>query len=246
MPAKQIEDFLDKLKQCSYQPLTAHQTEEDCCYNGVSYQEGINAYALKLEPLFNDFKAAVYDTSTGDTPQLTSKSVLKEFEEAQSQDWDIPGEETLRQYEEEFATGKYPTHRTAIREIKFLQEMVGVQKYYLQKGVEFLKGLLPDEPKKREPFVETPVEIAEPKTLYQKTLEKYGDTLSRKDMKEIFGYKDPDTFRGWEKKGYLTNISAKSDKVSKRGCPVRGAKALYRTEEVLKEFHLQEIFNKNH
>ncbi|MBQ1747671.1 MAG: helix-turn-helix domain-containing protein, partial [Bacteroidales bacterium] len=87
-----------------------------------------------------------------------------EFEEAQSQDWDIPGEETLRQYEEEFATGKYPSHRTVIREIKFLQEMVGVQKYYLQKGVEFLKGLLSDKSPKEpiEQIQEKPKEKEQP------------------------------------------------------------------------------------
>lgn len=162
MSAKPITDFLAKLKQCSYQPLTAHQTEEDCCYNGVSYQEGQEAYEILLEQAFNEFKIAVCDISIT-SPQLNTIETIKS-DLAKIGFWDIPTESDLERYEKEYATGKYPTHRTTIREIKFLQGMVGVQKSYLQQTEEFLKGILSDKSPKEpiEQIQEKPKEKEQP------------------------------------------------------------------------------------
>ena len=140
-----IVDFTKEVGRCSYHALESNQELENFMYNGISYAEGVETYRLKLQNLFGDFKGAVNSVALQSGYDRVLKSILEDLEKINGQYWDIPTQDVIEGYEKEMATGKYPNHKTTIREMKFLQEMVGAQKSYVQQAIDYIRGLLSEE-----------------------------------------------------------------------------------------------------
>ncbi len=239
-----IVDFTKEVGRCSYHALESNQELENFIYNGVSYAEGVETYRLKLQNLFGDFKGAANSVALQSGSDRVLKSILGDLEKIKGQYWDIPTQDVIEGYEKEMATGKYPHHKNTIREMKFLQEMVSVQQDCTAEAISFIKGLLGDKSDVVEDNKKGAPKKEEQPSVFYKTLEKYGDLLSTKEMVEIFG-RTPHTLSNWEKEGLIVNVSETSTKYNSNGHKARGKDKRYRKADILKKIELQAKFNEN-
>jgi hypothetical protein len=79
-------------------------------------------------------------------------------------------------------------------------------------------------------------------TIYQALYNKYGSTISVKQLCEVFGVHSR-TIYNWEQKGYITNINPTSDDTTSLGHKKRGEEKRYLTSDVAKSIELCRKFN---
>ena len=92
-------------------------------------------------------------------------------------------------------------------------------------------------------FCLLPAYSPDSKTVYQALHEKYGDTMSVKQLAEYFKVGKRTIFE-WERKGYITNISTKSYETTSAGHKKRGEEKRYLTSDIAKSVEMQRKFSR--
>lgn len=240
MEIKQIFSFLSEITQCDYHP-NYWNDNTSFTYNGITINQGYESYSRELAVSYEAFKTCALELALENSSVIGS--LRSHFEREREQTfYDIPDNDYIKSMEREAQNGN-PSLLGTIREAKFLNEMVGVQKWYFNEAIAFLNSLTGketratktlskvEEPQKRE--VETPL---------TKKLDDYGELLSVKDLTDIFQC-DRRTITNWEAEGYIHNVAETSQETNSVGRRKRGKEKRYRKEAVLRQVKLQEKYN---
>lgn len=142
MDTTRIYNHLAELCRVEYRALEGNADISTFTYNGISYDEGTGTYQKVLDVAHKGFKAAILELSLSSPSTLPLKAILTDFKEAERQYWDIPDEDMLKADEQEYEKYHTPSLLTSIREIKFLQSMSEIQKWYLHDAIEYITSLM--------------------------------------------------------------------------------------------------------
>lgn len=240
MEVKPIFAFLNDITKCDYHPNCGDDIAV-FSYNGISINQGYETYFRELAVSYEDFKACALELALENASAIVS--LRSHFaREREQMFYDIPDNDYIRAMERDARNGN-PSLQEAIREARFLNEMVGVQKWYFNEAIVFLNSLTgnetraakalskAEEPQKRD--VETPL---------TKKLDEFGELLSVKDLTEIF-HCDRRTISNWEAEGYIHNVADTSQETNSSGRRKRGKEKRYRKDAVLRQVKLQEKYN---
>lgn len=239
MDTKPIFSFLKELTRCDY-TSTPNGALEDFTYNNVSYVQGSNTYQRILENSFIAFKTSVLDAYLQSKDSIPA--ILRDFRKAQTEIYyDIPDNDYIKGMENDARNNDNYSLRQSIREAYFLNEMVGIQKWFIKEAIDYLEGFTEKVEHKKKDSTTEPIREQENK-LYRR-LSEYGEFLSVADLTQIFNCV-PRTITNWEKDGIIFNVAKKSDDINSIGHRKRGQEKRYRTDDILRSVVLQEKFNK--
>ena len=136
-----IFDFLQELSRCEY-IANSGDTIEDFRYNGIKYCEGRESYDFKLNSMLTSFKNSVMEIMLTEKHQPIIDTIFNEIEKIEEQYYDIPDRDYLRMMERDYQGSNNQSLLKSIREARFLNEMVEVQKHYLNQVKEYVTTLL--------------------------------------------------------------------------------------------------------
>lgn len=239
MDSKPIFSFLKELTRCDY-TTTTNGVLEDFTYNGITYAQGSQTYQRLLADSFSDFKECVFEASLQNRDSLSA--ILSDYRKAQVETYyDIPDSDYIKGMENDARNNDNRSLRQSIREAYFLNEMVGVQKWYIGEAIDYLEGFVGEEKKIQKKVAPTET-VLEQESKLSRRLAEYGEFLTVADLTQIFNCV-PRTITNWEKDGIIVNVAKKSDDINAVGRRKRGQEKRYRTEAVLRSVVLQEKFN---
>lgn len=142
MDTKTITSFLCEVVRCDYDPFN-DKTVEEFTYNGITYAQGRESYYQVLNGMFNDFKACVLHIAVQGKELLNG--ILADYHKAKKGVYyDIPDEDTIASMKRDARTNNNPSLKQSIKEAYFLNEMVDIQRYFLEEAISFLEGFLKD------------------------------------------------------------------------------------------------------
>lgn len=144
MDTKPIYNYLHELSRCDYSPSVDTQSIEHFQYNGVSYAQSSATYQKQLEKGLTEFKSSIL-TLISNTDNSVVKTILNDCIEIEKQYYDIPDNDTIEEMERDYMAGRNVSLLKSIREAKFLNEMVGVQRFYLSEVKKYLYSLCGDD-----------------------------------------------------------------------------------------------------
>lgn len=144
MNSSQIFDFINKLSECNYNTLTEPYTLESFKYNGITYAESSNTYSKLLQSHFLGFKSSTLELSANKL-ERELRTVLDELEKVSVKYYDIPDDLCIESMENDYASSHNQSLLKSIREAKFLNEMVAVQKSFTAEAISFVRSLLPEQ-----------------------------------------------------------------------------------------------------
>ena len=139
-----IFDFLQELSRCEY-IASSGDVIEDFRYNGIMYREGRETYNIKLNSMLTSFKNSVMEILLTEKHQPIIDTIFNEIEKIEEQYYDIPDRDYLRMMERDYQGSNNQSLLKSIREARFLNEMVEVQRYYVSQAKEYVTSLLGEE-----------------------------------------------------------------------------------------------------
>lgn len=240
MEIKPIFSFLSEITKCDYHP-NRRNDNADFSYNGITISQGYESYSQELAVSYESFKTCTLELAIENSSVIGS--LRSHFAREKEQVfYDIPDNDYIRAMERDARNGN-PSLQEAIREAKFLNEMVGVQKWYFNEAIAFLNSLTGNETKTAKAIskVEEP-QKRDVETPLTKKLDEFGELLSVKDLTEIFQC-DRRTISNWEAEGYIHNVADTSQETNSFGRRKRGKEKRYRKDAVLRQVKLQEKYN---
>lgn len=225
----------------------------DYSYNGVTYAESTEVYSNRLEKLYIDFLAEWGDLS--DAARVAAKGMMELIVSKRyiygSFYFDVPSSEIVNA----MANDSGVPHQS-VKMARFLHDMAEQQKFYLERVAEFMGielvteelHLTPIDESEDEDGIETTEEDDFDEsnidnTVYQTLYKQFGDTVSAEQLSKFFKVHKR-TLYDWERKGYITNISAKSDDTTSAGHKKRGEEKRYLTSDIAKNIEMQRKFNR--
>ena len=137
MSTKPIYDFLQELLRCEYYPLKNVSTDA-FTYNGISYIQGKDAYRIKLDRMMAEFKTAILELSGTTTFNAVLNTIREDFNANHDYHYDIPNEGTIMSMERDYAASPTPSLLQSIKEARFLNSMVSLQRRYFGDACKFL------------------------------------------------------------------------------------------------------------
>lgn len=140
MDTSAIFDFLAELSRCEYSPLSC-DCIEDFKYNGVTYNEGVEAYNIKLNSMLMSCESALTEIMLNSNNQSIIDTILTQVEEIENQFYDIPDRNHLSSIEQEYNCNKNESLYRQIKEVRFLNEMVELQKDYVSQTKGYIYSL---------------------------------------------------------------------------------------------------------
>ena len=144
-----IFDFINELSECNYNTLAEPYTLESFKYNGITYAESSDTYSKVLQSHFLGFKASTLELSTNKS-ERELRTVLDELYKVNGQYYDIPDDLSIESMEHDYALSHNQSLLKSIREAKFLNEMVAVQKSFTAEAIRFVCSLLPEQSESNE------------------------------------------------------------------------------------------------
>lgn len=144
MDTKPIYNYLRELSRCEYTSSVDAQPLEQFQYNGISYSQSSASYQKQLEKGLAEFKSSVL-ALISNTDNSVVKTILNDCIEIEKQYYDIPDNDTIEEMERDYMAGRNVSLLKSIREAKFLNEMVGVQRFYLSEVKKYLYSLCGDD-----------------------------------------------------------------------------------------------------
>ena len=229
-----------EITKCDYHPNRSNDNT-GFTYNGISINQGYERYSRELAVSYEEFKTCALELALENSSVIGS--LRSHFErEREQMFYDIPDNDYIKAMERETQNGNSSLLGT-IREARFLNEMVEVQKWYFNEAIAFLNSLTGNE--KRDTTTTSKVEEPpkpEVDTPLTKKLDEFGELLSVKDLTDIFQC-DRRTISNWEAEGYIHNVAETSQETNSVGRRKRGKEKRYRKEAVLRQVILQEKYN---
>lgn len=223
---------------------------DDYEYNGITYSQSSAFYYNYLNNLYNDFLVEWSSASEDDKTVargmmdliLSKRFISDEFF------FDVPSIEIV-----EAMRNDKSVPRNDVKMAVFLNEMSAQQKFFLKQVKNFLNGNhQPNDV--QQTFTGENYETAEDysssldinnntQNLYQLLHEKYGDTITVKQLCDFF-HVTSRTVANWELKGLVTNISETSNEYTAIGHKKRGDEKRYLTSDIATNIELQRKFSK--
>jgi len=239
MEVKPVFTFLNEITKCEYHSNNGELT--DFSYNGITISQGYETYRKLLVASYENFKLCVLELSLENIASVASILAILEREREQTF-YDIPDDDYIRAMERDVE--KSPSLRFAIQEARFLNEMVGVQRWFFNEAIIFTKMLIGGkvERKSNVKCEEKGMASRDQETELSRKLNDYGEFLSVKNLTEIFNC-DRRTITNWEVEGYLHNVAEISQETNCAGRRKRGKEKRYRKDAVLRQVKLQEKYN---
>ena len=223
---KKYEILLNELDRCEFVFDDQYTGAlADYTYNGITYEQSSYTYCQVLEAMYNDFLSEWSALSETERMSAIGKIKLIISKRYSYGDFyfDIPSSDSI-----DAMTYDSGVSKQSIEIARFLHDMVGLQKFLIHRVVDFLEiplekdVLYPDSVEvieEQNSIDNIDIEISDTlttKTVYQALHEKYGDTMSVKQLAEYFKVGKRTIFE-WERKGYITNISTKSYETTSAG-----------------------------
>ena len=250
---KKYEILLNELDRCEFVFDDQYTGAlADYTYNGITYEQSSYTYCQVLEAMYNDFLSewsALYETERMSAIGKIKLIISKRYSYGDFY-FDVPSSDSI-----DAMTNDSGVPKQSAEIARFLHDMAEQQKFYIQRVIDFLEIPL----EKKELSTDS-VEVVETqnstgniddetsdalitKTVYQVLYEKYGDTMSVKQLAEYFKVGDRTIFE-WERKGYITNISTKSYETTSAGHKKRGEEKRYLTSDIAKSVEMQRKFSR--
>lgn len=250
---KKYEILLRELDRCEY--IVDYQYTGkllDYTYNSITIEQR-EAYFQILEDMYHNFLTEWADLSDMERKSargLMELIVAKRFIYDEFF-FDVPTSEMIVSM-----IGDNGVPRQSVEIARFVHDLAEQQKFYLERVAEFMEIVL-----ERKELHLTPVDESEDEdsietteeddfdesnidnTVYQTLHKKFGDTVSAEQLSKFFKVHTR-TLYDWERKGYITNISAKSDDTTSAGHKKRGEEKRYLTSDIAKNIEMQRKFNK--
>jgi hypothetical protein len=250
---KKYEILLNELDRCEFVFDDQYTGAlADYTYNGITYEQSSYTYCQVLEAMYNDFLSEWSALSETERMSAIGKIKLIISKRYSYGDFyfDIPSSDSI-----DAMTYDSGVSKQSIEIARFLHDMVGLQKFLIHRVVDFLEI-----PLEKDVLYPDSVEVIEEqnsidnidietsdalitKTVYQALHEKYGDTMSAKQLTEYFKVGERTIFE-WERKGYITNISTKSYETTSAGHKKRGEEKRYLTSDIAKSIEMQRKFSR--
>lgn len=219
-------------------------------YNGITYSQSSAFYYNYLNNLYNDFLVEWSSASEDDKTVargmmdliLSKRFISGEFF------FDVPCIEIV-----ETMKNDKGVPNDNVKMAMFLYEMSAQQKFFLEQVKNFLNdNQQPND--EQQTFTGENYETAEgysssldiinnTQNLYQLLHEKYGDTMTVKQLCDFF-HVTSRTVANWEQKGLLTNISETSNEYTAIGHKKRGDEKRYLTSDIATNIELQRKFSR--
>lgn len=250
---KKYEALLSELDRCEY-VLDDQYTGAlaNYAYNGITYEQSSYAYGHILEVMYNDFLSEWATLSDAEQKAVIGKVelIISKRYSYGSFFFDVPSSELI-----DAMTNDSGVSKQSIEIARFLHDMAEQQKFHLLRIVQFLGIQLEKEELHLSPEEVTEIQRVSSlvdedtseslidKTVYQTLHQLYGDTLSSKQLANFFKVSVRTIF-DWERKGYITNISAKSYETTSSGHKKRGEEKRYLTSDIAKSVELQRMFSR--
>lgn len=250
---KKYEILLNELDRCEFVFDDQYTGAlADYTYNGITYEQSSYTYCQVLEAMYNDFLSEWSALSETERMSAIGKIKLIISKRYSYGDFyfDIPSSDSI-----DAMTYDSGVSKQSIEIARFLHDMVGLQKFLIHRVVDFLEiplekdVLYPDSVEvieEQNSIDNIDIEISDTlttKTVYQALHEKYGDTMSVKQLAEYFKVGKRTIFE-WERKGYITNISTKSYETTSAGHKKRGEEKRYLTSDIAKSIEIQRRFSR--
>lgn len=250
---KKYEILLNELDRCEFVFDDQYTgTLADYSYNGITYEQASYTYCQVLEAMYNDFLSEWSTLSEIERMSAVGKIKLIISKRYSYGDFyfDVPSSDSI-----DAMTNDSRVSKQSIEIARFLHDMTEQQKFFIHRVIDFL-----DIPLENEVLYADSVEIVDEqnytdniddgtsdalmaKTVYQVLYEKYGDTMSVKQLAEYFKVGERTIF-DWERKGYITNISTKSYETTSAGHKKRGEEKRYLTSDIAKSIEMQRKFSR--
>ena len=142
MDASTFFDFIKELSRCDY-IAGSEECIEKFTYNGITYAQGRETYDKKLSDMFFSCKQELMSIMTSGTSGGTVLStMMSECKKVQSQYYDIPDKSYIDGMERDYEGSNNASLLKSIREAKFLNDMVAIQKNYLSELIDYIGNLL--------------------------------------------------------------------------------------------------------
>lgn len=250
---KKHEALLSELDRCEYVLDDQYTgTLANYAYNGVTYEQSSYVYGCILEAMYNDFLSEWVTLSDAEQKAVTGKIelIISKRYSYGSFYFDVPSSELI-----DAMTDDSGVPKQSVEIARFLHDMAEQQRFYILRVVQFLGiqlekeelHLVPEKVAEEQSVSdiadeETPESLMA-KTVYQTLHQRYGDTMSAKQLTEYFKV-GARTIYDWERKGYITNISAKSYETTSSGHKKRGEEKRYLTSDIAKSVEMQRIFSR--
>lgn len=223
---------------------------EDYTYNGISYSQSSVCYFNFLNNLYTDFLKEWNTLSEDEKKVANSRMNLMLSKRFISGEFffDVPSIEIV-----EAMKNDKGVPNDNVKMAMFLYEMSAQQKFFLEQVKNFLNdNQQPND--EQQTFTGENYETAEgysssldiinnTQNLYQLLHEKYGDTMTVKQLCGFF-HVSARTVANWELKGLVTNISETSNEYTAIGHKKRGDEKRYLTSDIATNIELQRKFSK--
>lgn len=223
---------------------------DDYEYNGITYSQSSAFYYDYLNNLYNDF--LVEWSSLGEEDRTVAHGMMNLMLSKRFMSdgffFDVPSIEIV-----EAMKNDKSVPRDDVKMAMFLYEMSAQQKFFLEQVKNFLNGNhQPNDV--QQTFTGENYETAEDysssldinnntQNLYQLLHEKYGDTMTVKQLCDFF-HVSSRTISNWEQKGLVINISETSNEYTAIGHKKRGDEKRYLTSDVATNVELQRKFSR--
>lgn len=222
----------------------------DYTYNGISYSQSSAYYSNFLNNLYKDFLTEWCSLSEDEKKVVNSRMELilsKRFISGEFF-FDVPTIKTIEGMKKDNVPAR------DIKMVYFICDMVAQQKFFLSQVNNFLNG---NQQSNDEQLISSGKsnETAEclslshsdigdnTQNLYQLLHEKYGDTMTVKQLCDFFQVTSR-TVANWEQKGLVTNVSETSNEYTAIGHKKRGDEKRYLTYDIATNIELQRKFSR--
>lgn len=249
---KAYDILFSELDKCEFTIDYEYKGElEDYTYNGISYSQSSAYYFNFLNNLYTDFLTEWCSLSEDEKKVahgrmeliLSKRFISDEFF------YDVPSVEIVEAMKNDMSVP-----RDDVKMAMFLHEMSAQQKFFLEQVNNFLNG-------NHQPNDEQLIFSGKSnetkecdslshddmgnniQNLYQLLHEKYGDTMTVKQLCDFF-HVSARTISNWEQKGLVINISETSNEYTAIGHKKRGDEKRYLTSDIATNIELQRKFSK--
>lgn len=223
---------------------------DDYEYNGITYSQSSAFYYDYLNNLYNDF--LVEWSSLGEEDRIVAHGMMNLMLSKRFISGEFFFDVTSIEIVEAMKNDKGVPNDN-VKMAMFLYEMSAQQKFFLEQVKNFLNGNhQPNDV--QQTFTGENYETAEDyslsldinnntQNLYRLLHEKYGDTITVKQLCDFF-HVTSRTVANWELKGLVTNISETSNEYTSIGHKKRGDEKRYLTSDIATNVELQRKFSK--
>lgn len=186
MKIEAIYRYLNELSRCEWRD---NAIANGIKYNGITIEQGTEAYQKHLEAMQSEAEEAILSLLTSGQDKAI-RAIHRKAKEASEQDYDIITDKAVEALKQEFPSPRAEGIKAEIQLGEFVIEMHSMQLNYLDELLTFLSSLLKDDNTKSE-------------SIEVETIEWNKPVYTSDEVKSLLNISD-NTFRRWVNGGWIS------------------------------------------